>query len=522
MDLPIEEQRDPVLAPPTLYADWNFNDKAHLEAAEAKTWKRIVFPVVSFACAATAIAFKVKDVWQWNSGSFGGPMLSLVAGFGIQNGLQTALSHRWSNEVKSFVADYSLPAFLTLSQVYNNFNQPVSAALTEGLFSPMAGIGGVCLAALTHVLVARRLSDTEEMTALKTESGEERHYLPLVSLNSRTSRVAWNVGKLVLGTGGIFLGVFYPPATIARDISIMFVGDAVSQLGHELWVHRLEEGNDMVVDATGAGGAGQRADLLTLTPGVDFYFKFMKVFLVAAHVLPGMLIAGAAGLQKAQRVVGLPYALYFLAGFAAGGKRHLEWSRFTNVPVDELRELKRKPHTRNTPEKVFWAAKWFFSTVCVGGFIGLGIAGFSFQTMNFQPVELVDRASLIAVAVGLYGSYTVARLAKHFFKPDEHNTSLRNTAYFLTHYSPGIPWFALYIIEKMDIGDEHLNNSTLLTGVLATLAYLSLGNAIGLEAAARGEYPHPRVFSATSAALIFRAIIEFMTNQLSVDGSSSG
>lgn len=498
------------LSPPTLYNDWTYEDR-HVDNLEDKLWKRIVFGGVSAACSATAVAFKIVNLQGWNSNVIGGAALSFIAGAGIQNTLHYALKHKWSNNWKSFVADYSLATFLTLSQVYNNLNHPAVSPWRDPLFSIFTGLGGMCTASFIHTLFTRRLSETEEMTGLRTEEQKEPIYLPLLGLNGRASRIAWNITKLAVGVGGIFLGVYYPPALIARDYSIMVVGDAMAQLGHELWVKRLEPKNEEIIYASSKFASQP------LGKEIDFYYKFMKVFLVVSHVLPGILIPAAAGIQISSLpsgwIAGLASAAYFFAGFSGGGKRHLEIIRFSNVPYQELRELKREKDPLTKAEKVFRVGKWVFATAFVGGFLVLGLTGFSFQTMNLQKIPLVDRASLIAFGIGLYGAYACSHFAKKFFDPIMQNQQLRNTAYFLTRYSPGIPWLALYIIGKMQIGDESLDNSTLLTGILATLAYGSLGMGMGLEASSRGEYPPPRIFSSTAAALILQFIVQEMTKQ---------
>ncbi len=152
-------------------------------------------------------------------------------------------------------------------------------------------------------------------------------------------------------------------------------------------------------------------------------------------------------------------------------------------------------------------AKWSYALLGVGGFLTLAIAGFNPDDGKFEKIGPAVWAPLLGFTVCLYSSYIVGKVSKCFFDLKRPDARIRNSAYFWTHYSPGIPMLALYIMEQMNIGNSALSQYKIGAGVFAGLAYASLGTGIGLETSARADAPQPRVVSALFAALYGQFLI---------------
>ncbi|NGX38194.1 MAG: hypothetical protein K1000chlam2_01366 [Chlamydiae bacterium] len=460
---------------------------------------RIAISGVSLGIGGAAIAAEATHFHGWGNDSVSSTLLSFLAGAALQNTAQVALQRDWSNREVTFLADYATPVFLTLSQVYLN-----KTDWAVPIFGILNGLGGACTTAFLHTLVTRRLSETDDTVPL-VDSGSESEDLTklrVTPLSYSNGRIVWSVAEALSGVALAAVASQIPHISFLKNYGVILAGDGFAQLCGEIWLKRI------IALQRASGGAEDVWETPSQPRELKIYTSLTRVFLAVSHVLPGgTLVLGGA----IQNPVGSALC-YLLTGALTGGKRHVERARYTEVPEEHLLELKRPLQPLSNGEKVFKLAKWTFAILGVGGFIGLGIAGLNTNTGTFQNINPFDRAALATFGPFLYGSYAVAELVRRKFKENK-ESPLRSTSYFYTHYSQGIPLLGLYIMEIMRIGNQALEKDSYLQGIAGCIAYASLGAGIGLEASARSDFPEPRVFSALSAALIFKFFAAALTSR---------
>ncbi len=458
------------------------------------------FLIAGAACT----ALKFSNFRGLGEHSVTGSALAFTAGAAFQLATQTALTKRkWVNEEKSFIASYAIPIFLTVSQVYLNAENHLSHKKVDGIFFGLSALGGALVASYAHTLPTRNLNETRG-NALEDVTGMRRETLPVAIPSTPHSRAIWNVVKLALGASLIILGSVEKRVFFTRDFGVILAGDSLTQLLNEKLLQAAVKYNKT------AGLEDEPSKKL------KYYHTSAKAFLAVAHLLPGAFIVFGSRATK-----NLPLSILFnlLTGVFDGGRRHIEWVRFTQTPVSDLGELHSSPKALTTCEKIFRVAKWTFGIGVVGAFLGLGIGGFSFEDGKFRGTSSIDRVALITFGVGLYGAYGIAECAKRAFNKDamdSTDTRLINSLYFYTHYSRGIALLALYIMEKQRLGDDFLTESPELAGILGAIAYASLGIGLGLEMNGRSDFPHPRVISALGATLFGKYLAAALTGQVRV------
>ena len=498
------------LPPPTLLSP---EPRAFEDAAESRfcSWQRIVYPVISSGICITAIVLKALDVQGIGSNPVWGTFLAFGAGAAAQNAIQTGLDRRVANQGKSFIGDYITAIFLITTQVYANIAP--SPLTREGVLSSLVALGGAASSAMVHSLLTRKLTEGKEVEPLYA-SGD---YLKGMLFSSHAKRISWAVCKGLVGIGAIVTGAKVTQLSLLRDFGAILVGDGLGQLGSALWHRRIENKRSLTMSAvengTGSMPASEPKEART-------FQKVAKIVLPIIHVLPAPLIIAAGTLGKKHYVTAAGVH-YGLVGLSTGIKRQMERIRFFTSPIAKLSELKHLKPDLNRLEKVFRVFKWAVAAAVVV-YAGLGIAGFDFQTERDDQFSDVDVTALSTFIFFLFGSYAVSEIAKKDFNrrlnilsmDKEKNIPFRNEFYFHTVYSLGPPIVALYLLEKMRIGDIALQNYKILADVLSAVAYASLATGIGQEASARGEYAHPRIFSALPAALVGKFIMRKIAGEV--------
>ncbi len=479
-------------APPTLYSPSShplFDDSQ----SKSCSWQRIVFPTLSAGVCITAVALKVLDVQGIGSNLVWGTLLSFGAGAALQNGIQTGLTRSVANQEKSFIGDYITAIFLITTQVYGNTTP--SPIAKEIVLSSLVALGGAASAAMVHTLLTRKMNEGQEVDPI-FDMDARKSYLKSLLFPSFPRRTIWALFESLLGSGAIVVGEKVTHLSLLRDFGAFLLGDGVGQLSSGLWHQRLQK----LASKFSSFNDYDYDSLLDDDPlEARIYQTAAKIFLPIAHFLPGPLIvaAGTFGKHKYEAAAGV---FYGLVGLSTGIKRHMERVRFFSSPYSKLAELKYIKQRDTRWEKGFRIFKWSVAGA-VAVYLGLGIAGFDFQTSIFDQFSKISAADLATFTAFLYGSYALSEVAKRVFNK-ELNKSLRNEFYFYNQYSLGPPIVALYLLEKMKIGDIALLKYTILADVLSAVAYASLAAGIAQEASVRGEHAHPRIFSALSAALV--------------------
>ncbi|NGX59802.1 MAG: hypothetical protein KR126chlam3_00959 [Chlamydiae bacterium] len=447
--------------------------------------------MISSGVCITAIVLKALDVQGIGSHPLWGTLLAFGAGAALQNAVQTGLSRRASNQKKSFIGDYITAIFLITTQV--DANTTLSPLVKEIVLSSLVALGGAATSAMVHTLVTRKMIENIEIEVMFDRTTKE-DFLKSLLFPSFPKKTIWALFESLVGTGAIIFGEKVTHLSLLRDFGAYLLGDGIGQLSSGLWYRRLEKLSSRPRDNK------QGFDALLKEPlEARIYQTVAKIFLSIAHFLPGPLIvtAGMFGKHKYESAAGV---FYGLVGISTGIKRHMERTRFFSSPPSKLSELNFRKQPKTRIEKIFRIFKW--SVVgAVAVYLGLGIAGFDFQTGMFDQFSIISATDLATFGAFLYGGYALSEVAKKVFNK-QLNKPFLNELYFYNLYSLGPPIVALYLLEKMKIGDIALQNYTILADVLSAVAYASLAAGIAQEASARGEHAHPRIFSALSAALV--------------------
>ncbi len=484
--------------PPTLLSP---EPHAFEEEAEKRpcTWQRIVSPTISSGVCITAIVLKALDVQGIGSNPLWGTLLAFGAGAALQNGIQTGLPRRVANQEKSFIGDYITAIVLITTQVYDNI---IPSHLTKELaLSSLVALGGAASAAMVHTLLTRKLTEGKEVDPLFGGTDSDGN-LKGIFLSTHARRTSWAVCEGLVGIGAIVAGEKVAQLSLLRDFGAILLGDGLGQLGSGLWHRRIVNKLPLTVQDV------ESAELYNIPVGEPPEARTLqmvaKILLPIVHVLPAPLIVAAGTLGKKHYVTAAG-VLYGLVGLSTGIKRQMERIRFFTSPQSKLSELKHIKPSFTRWEKAFRVFKWGVAGA-VAVYAGLGIAGFDFQTGKDDQFSDINVADLSTFIVFLFGSYALSEIAKKAFDKTR-NIPGRNESYFSNVYSLGPPILALYLLEKMKIGDIALQNYKILADVLSAVAYASLATGIGQEASVRGEYAHPRIFSALPAALVGKFIM---------------
>jgi hypothetical protein len=490
----------------------------------SRHWKAIVFSGASFACAATALALQVSNLHHWGSNPIGGAILSFTNGAGFQFGMLMLLPRSWMNLQKSFFADYAAAFFLGVSQPYLNLPKGAQQKAREGIFGLLNAHGGMCLAAFLHTIFTRRLSETEETTPFFEGEATRPGCLKIAFGNTSMQRGGWALLRGGAGLAAVVAGSFFDQVSILKGYGIYLAADAVGQIAMEGLIYLYsksgpkEAGGGNMMFHRSAPSVSDCLMAWNLSDKIHRFFPvFSKAFRAAAYVAPGMLVVCGGAAEKAH-VAAVPLLCYFLAGIFTGGNRDLEMARFTETPCNEMTEIKEAAATdkscgRKTAEGIWTATKWTFATLGVGGFLVLTMAGFDPDNGKFEKIGPEIWAPVLGFTCCLYGSYAVGKISKYFFDKQKPNAWVRNSAYFWTHYSIGIPMLSLYIMEQLNIGNSALSQYKVSEGVFAGLAWASLGVGLGLETATRADAPKPRVISALYAALFLQFLVAQLFRQ---------
>ena len=502
--------------------------------------------IFSFAIGVCATSSKIINFHSINDSFSLSTLVTIAAAAAFQSSFQLVLNPKYTSIEKSFIADYSLPTFLIATETYDNL--PDIPELKNGFLTFFTALYGVSLSAFIHnVIVQDWMQELNETTphflqkvkglpgsssswrkisisgsASKIDSSldspllqgkqskkngtpldketsfsfgsiasislfkdKKLNYSPLLSAKGR---YLWSSAKFLLGASGIAGGIVWPQGKLAVDFGIILVANSVFQLLHEgafLQLNKYYEKN-----------------LSTSATGMKAYQVFSKFILTSGYVLPGIFIAAAGATRTFKELSAASIILYSLTGAFDGMRRNIEQIRFTTSYTYTLSELRNIDQDQNQFQKTLGYFKWFIGGVVLTSFVGLTIAGLNPQTGTFTPPPAIVPIVLGSFLVSTYAGYGIAEFARRKFSIEKPDQSLINTLYFYLHYSPTAPLLPLYLITKIKIGDEALNNTTLYHNILATAAWALLGFGVGIESNNRGVFKHPRSMSVIGATLM--------------------
>lgn len=453
--------------------------------AESYTKCRIANIVLSVGSTAALIAVKISNLTQGKE--WAETLLSMGIGMSTQHALQTVLPRHYAIKEQSFLADHDIEVFLIGTLIYGNTSP--NSIEKKVLFSAFNILFGAGVSAFIHALVTRKVQEQQHHQPLRDNEseGEESQHYKIAFLQTQKAQLIYGITEILSGIGIIIAGSQYKKAKFMMGYGSYLAADGMAQLvslGTYRWAKKIW-------DKYQTNGSTVYEDQ-HYPPQISSYKILVENALALGYLVPGIFLLIASVAQK--EGYGFPaYASYVATGLFTGFSRETERLRFTEVPKKQLLEIKRVDTSRTTMEKVFHVGKWIFGTVGVGGFIGLGIAGFDTLSWKFKKPALIDQTTLSTLSVTLYGGYALARLAKKYSW---------DTVYFHSHYSQGIPIWNLYVMSLMKIGSLAISSESTLDQIIACTAWASLGMGLGFRSASRGEFISPRVMSAFSAALI--------------------
>lgn len=470
-----------------------------------RSWSKIAQASIAFALFSTALGVYASDTLHIRShlGSrsftevFGGSMVTWLGA--------SLLSRHMCSWIKSGISDYASASFLLLSQVFLNLPQKSQEASQPYFFGYFNFHGGMAIAAYIHSVLTKRVQEGAEAPLVDMTNREQKQrYHMLYGTTRRRMVIATAMGAA--GIAAIILGSTYKPAKIFRDLGIIFTGRAFSYVISELWwrstIPAYTEEHQRSI---------QSGESPKYSWNIRHYSSINRVMLVAFHALPGVLVS-AAEISEENRIHALSIFLFALHGFTMGWNEHLRQLRFSEVCTSELHEV-RQNHERIFPPKSFFGwGKWFIGVPCVLTFTGLTIAGYNPDLDIFQKANPYVISSITAFAVSLYASFFFSEVSRIKFEK-EGNTPLVNTCYYLGHYASGVPLFFIYFMEKLLINDQGLDLDGPLAGSLSTIAWWSLGWAMGRDASKRTDEPHPRVIDSLYLALFGRYFINLISGR---------
>jgi len=463
-----------------------------------RTCFQIFQATVSFAVFSAVVGVLASDVLNARSSHVSRALLGGLGGFSIGWLFPSILSEKRGNAFKSVVSDYATPIFLIVSQIYLNMTENQRSHASRGVFGFFNIQGGIALAAYIHSVIHWRLGTGIDLplSAQIDEPEKEVSHLKM-AVDTSAKRITSAGMITAIGVAAIFTGVLYPQAKLFRDFGIILSGNSMGRILSEMWwmaanwKFSKESTDYFLIDDE------SRYSWVT-----RYYSTINRVILIAFHALPGALIVGAE-IAAQKELSPLSMTIFAIAGIVIGWNEHLRQTRFTEVPIEDLHEVRINRERIFPPKSIFGAVKWFIGTPCTLTFIGLTLAGYNPDQNQFQKVDPYIISAMTMFAVTLYTSYFFSEWARTAFKK-EPNHRIINTAYHFTHYSLGVPLVFIYIMEKLLINDEVLNLDGPYAGVMATLAYGSLGWALGTEASSRFDSPNPRVVSSLYLALFTR------------------
>ncbi len=458
-----------------------------------RSWITYSQVAAASAVCITTTALQAINFREWGENPTMRTVLPFVGGVALQHALQTGLPTKYSDAEKSFFADYASSIFLTVSQVDLNVN--FSDKWNEAIFGSLTGLGGVVAAAFVHTLITRRIRSVPREAPLLDATGSSGTRLPVLFFGSHSYRTARAALKAIAGGLAIGIGAHYK-ISLLRDAGMMVAGEAVGEGVSELCWSALR---------SKPGGRGYLSVLsggdVSATPtSFKHYRRGAKVIQILAHTIPGPLFVLAGATNNIWAIAVCNIAI----GVLNGGRGHLDELRFSHTPKDKLQEIKKEYSPLTKWEGRFKKLKWGFAGI-VAAYGILSIAGLDNETGKFTKENVFDRTAMAAFLIFTFGSYFVSKSINKSFEQNK-ESKLFNSAYFYTNYSRGMPRIALFILERMRIGDKTLKRDPNWAAILGVLAYASLGNAIGNDAQSRGDWPHPRVFSSLTGALIFKFI----------------
>lgn len=468
-----------------------------------RSYSQITQATISFAVFSTVIGFLASNVFHSRTNLISRSIIEVLGGASAGWFLPSILPDNYGNAYKSGISDYATPIFLIISNVFRNLSQDTQS-LTHPYFAGFFNVqGGMALAAYIHSVVSWRLGTGVDHPLDSHRLDDEEPPRLKMAVDTSGKRLA--VAGVITGLGvvAIFTGVLVSEAKLIRDFGIILTGSGAARIFSELWwiyanpkFAKEQEGLLQVQDPR-------------YSCGIRNYSLINRIILVAFHALPGALIV-TAELAAEKNIASLSMTIFAITGIVIGWNEHLRQARFSEVAKDDLHEV-RVNHERIFPPKNLcgWG-NWFVGVPCVLTFFGLILAGYNPESNSFQKVDPYVISSISTLAVTLYASYFFSEGARLAFKKEPKSRSI-NTAYNFTHFSLGVPLVFLYVMEKLLINDEALDLDGPYAGVLTTLAWGSLGWALGTEASSRDDHPNPRVVSSLYLALFGRYFINLVS-----------
>lgn len=459
---------------------------------DKKVWKSRIVSISSFMIGGGALAGAIYFENRISS-----TLLALLSGMAFQNSAQTALPRKWANKEKSFFGDYFTAVYLITSQVY--LNTSPSPVAKEAMLTSLVVLGGIPLSAMLHTLGFKRLTEGRDPDPQASFSAPVPPLKGIFHTSSR-KRYALGILEVAFGTASIVAGATVKELSLFRDFGIIVASDGVGQIGAEAFYRKTVGPSKF----NRGGGVIIEDPSVRQTTTAKAYRLATKILMPLAHTLPGVLIVAAGSVQK--EMYPLAASFYALYGVFNGIKSQLEKARFYGMGKYELLELdSAEKGPRKCYEYAFLGLKYTVAVATLA-YIALGISGYDLQTGEVDQFSDADVAALTTFGTCLYGSFVLTKIARKIFDREKDSRFL-NEFYFHTCYSIGPPTLALYLLEKMKIGDESLNTYPIVGVVAACIAYASLGGGIGQEAGIRGAFPHPRIFSALPAALLGKFVM---------------
>lgn len=457
-----------------------------------RSCSQIVQGTVAFGVFVSVVVFYATNLDGGYHNLTSRSILELTGGAALGWQVFSLLSHQKAIQTKSFISDYATPIFLILSQVYDNLAIEAQLACQKELFGFFNFYGGVAVAAFIHSVVTRKLGEGADVALLdQTERNQEKLKM---AYGSAATRALAGGGLLLLGVLGALAGALIPEAKLSRDFGMSLAGNGVARLLSELWWRKALSN---YAKSSHSCIASQ-------------YTVINRIVLVAFHALPGAFIVAASNAAKLQNPA-LSSTLYAFTGAFIGWNEHLRQIRFSEVPKEQLFEIPSQKETI-LPKKPFGWAKWVIGVPGVLTFAGLTIGGYNPIKNQWQRVDPFVVSAIATFSIALYASYFFSEWARTRFSK-ERNNKLVNSVYYSTHYSIGVPLVFIYVMEKLLINDEAIDLDGPFAGVLTTLAYGSLGIALGKEASSRFSFPNPRVVSSLYFALFGRYFINLISGE---------
>lgn len=512
---------------PEDYPTQDFPSKGRLGG---RSYFQIVQATASVAVFFSVVSIMASNVFEARQNQVSRSIFELLGGVSIGWFLPSILSKQWGNASKSLISDYATPTFLILSQVFLNLTKGAKTASQPYFFGFFNVYGGMALAAYVHSVISWRLgkgvdhplddnsnfmsgyslslrADSDE-SDFSSENPDPADEAPPVSsgnsfqaanshlkmaIDSSAKRLSFSAVITTVGVAAIFSGIFVEKAKLLRDFGVILSGIGTARIVSELWWKYANRKFSQ-----------QRKNLLQVDHprysfAIHYYSAINRIILVAFHALPGALIVGAE-IAAEKKILPVSIPFFALTGIMIGWNEHLRQTRFSEVSIENLHEV-RVSHQRIFPPKsLFGGVKWFVGVPCILTFIGLTMAGYNPDRNVFEKVSPYVISSMTTFAVALYSSYFFAESARVLFSKKPINRMI-NTAYYSSHYSLGIPLLFLYVTEKLLIDDEAINFDGPYAGTWTTLAWGSLGLALGTEASGRFDFRSPRVVSSLYLAL---------------------